>query len=100
VDLLGRAITVEQTKDGVRAVIKDELIEPAGVETYLQGKFGNHLEAVRQAMMKLANRFPPEELASTAFSLYEQFRPSIPVGVKGWGAKGKLDLGFIASLGK
>ena len=99
VDLLGRAVTIEQTADGARAVIKDEVIHPASVDTYLQGKFGEHLEAARQAMTALANRFPPEELARTAFGLYEQFRPAIPAGVKGWGATGKLDLGLIASLG-
>ena len=100
VDLLGRPVTVEQTKDGARAVIKDALVRPASVETYLQGKFGEHLEAARQAMTALANRFPPEELARTAFGLDEQFRPAIPAGVKGWGATGKLDLELIASIAK
>ena len=99
-DLLGRAVTVEQTADGARAVIKDQLIRPGSVDTYLQGKFGEHLAAARKAMMALANRFPPEELAGSAFGLYEQFRPAIPAGVKGWGATGKLDLEFIASLAK
>jgi hypothetical protein len=32
--------------------------------------------------------------------LYEHFRPRIPKGTKGWGAKGDLDLDFIRSLGK
>ena len=99
VDLLGRSVTIEQTADGARAVIKEELIHPDSVETYLEGKFGEHLGAARKAMAALANRVPPEELARTAFGLYEQFRPAIPAGVMGWGAKGKLDLGFIASLG-
>jgi hypothetical protein len=76
------------------------LIHPAGVERYLQGKFGDHLEAAREAMAALANRVPSEELAKTAFGLYQQFRPTIPAGVRGWGARGKLDLGFITSLGK
>ena len=100
VDLLGRAVPVEQTSDGVRAVVKDQLVTPESVERYLQGKFGDNLEVVREAMTKLANRFPSEELTSDAFLLYEQFRPAIPAGVKGWGATGKLDLGFIASLAK
>jgi hypothetical protein len=30
-----------------------------------------------------------------AFSLYERFRPVIPEGVRGWGAKGELDLDLI-----
>ena len=34
----------------------------------------------------------PDELAQRGFGLYEQFRPKIPEGVSGWGAKGELDL--------
>ena len=32
--------------------------------------------------------------------MYERFRPAIPEGVKGWGAKGELDLGLIRWLAK
>ena len=35
---------------------------------------------------------------TNAFSLYEEFRPAIPEGVKGWGAKGNLDIDGIRSL--
>jgi hypothetical protein len=35
-----------------------------------------------------------------ALPLYERFRPSVPEGKKGWGAKGKLDLGLIGRLAK
>jgi len=31
---------------------------------------------------------------------YEQFRPAIPPGRRGWGAKGALDLDFIRSPGR
>jgi hypothetical protein len=34
------------------------------------------------------------------YTLYERFRPEIPAGEKGWGAKGELDLGLIQQLGK
>jgi hypothetical protein len=34
----------------------------------------------------------PEELNRVGFRLYEQFRPEVPADVKGWGAKGELDL--------
>ena len=47
-------------------------------------------------MEALSRAFPPEVLAVRAFSLYEQFRPKIPEGVKGWGAAGELDLETIA----
>ena len=33
-----------------------------------------------------------------AFRLYEQFRPAIPEGEAGWGAKGVLDLETIEAL--
>ena len=51
-------------------------------------------------MQKLAKAFKPQELAQDAYPLYERFRPSIPEGVKGWGAKGDLDLGLIKRLVK
>ena len=40
----------------------------------------------------------PDELAQRGFSIYEQFRPKIPEGVGGWGAKGELDLGLVRKL--
>jgi hypothetical protein len=46
----------------------------------------------------LAKAYKPKELADKAFSLYEAFRPAIPAGKKGWGAKGDLDLGLIERL--
>jgi hypothetical protein len=98
IGLMGRAIPVEETKEGIRAVIKDQPISPEAVERYLGGKFGEHLAAVRQAMIKLAAKFTPQELADRAFGLYEQFRPEIPSGVRGWGAAGTLDLGVIEGL--
>ena len=51
-------------------------------------------------MQKLAKAYKPSELAHDAYSLYEQFRPDIPAGKKGWGAKGDLGLGFIVKLAK
>ena len=98
VDLLGRALPAVNTGQGVRAVVKSKPIEPAGVERYLEGKFGDALPRVRKAMMGLTNAFDREELAQRGFSLYEQFRPQIPEGIGGWGAKGELNLGRIAKL--
>jgi hypothetical protein len=49
-------------------------------------------------MIELASAFEPDELAQRGFSLHEQFRPQIPEGVSGWGAKGELDLGRISKL--
>ena len=52
---------------------------------------------MRQAMEELARSVEPEELNRVGFRLYEHFRPEVPAGVKGWGAKGVLELGKIRS---
>jgi hypothetical protein len=44
--------------------------------------------------------YQPKELADHCYQLYEQFRPEIPGGAKGWGAKGDLDLGLIERLAR
>jgi hypothetical protein len=98
VQLLGRAIPAVATPGGIRAVVEDRTIEPRSVERYLEGKFGEALESVRRAMNELARAFRPEDLARQSFSLYERFRPAIPEGVRGWGAKGELDLDRIRAL--
>jgi hypothetical protein len=64
----------------------------------LESKFGDALPKTRKAMTELANALNPDELAQKGFGLYEQFRPQIPEGVQGWGAKGELDLGRIRKL--
>jgi hypothetical protein len=98
VELAGRQVPAASTDDGIRAVIKDKPIAPQGVERYLESKFGESLGPVREAMRHLAKSFRPEELSQNAFHLYEQFRPAIPEGLTGWGAKGRLDLERIRSL--
>jgi hypothetical protein len=98
VELLGRALPAVNTDKGVRAVTKSEPIAPETVERYLESKFGEALLEARKAMMELANALDPDELAPRGFSLYEQFRPEIPEGVGGWGAKGELDLDRIRKL--
>jgi hypothetical protein len=100
VELCGRALPAKNTDAGIRAVVGDKPIDSAGVQRYLEGKFGDDLPAVERALADLAGAFKPEELAERAFALYEQFRPSIPPGVRGWGAKGVLDLAVVRSLGR
>ena len=78
--------------------MRDKEIDPASVATYLEKKLGDDLDAVRDAMENLAEALTPEDLAERAYALYEQFRPVIPSGRKGWGAKGDLDLAYIRSL--
>ena len=100
VEILGRTVPAINTEDGIRAAIKGKPISPAGVERYLEGKFGDDLSPAMKAMQKLAKAYKPKELAEDAYRLYEQFRPEIPAGVRGWGAQGDLDLDFIESLAK
>ena len=100
VPLLGRGVPAVRTPKGLRAAIQGEIIEPQGVQRYLQQKFGDRLEDARLAMEKLAKAYTPKQLESRAYSLYEKFRPEIPEGKKGWGAKGELDLDTILSLAK
>jgi hypothetical protein len=98
--LLGRAIPTVRTKDGVRAKIKDEIISSESVAKYLAQKFGEDLVDVQESMQVLAKAYKPDELANVAYKMYENFRPNVPAGEKGWGAKGELDLGLIRSLAK
>ncbi len=98
--LLGCPVEVVHTKDGIRALAKGKPDSPEAVERYLAAKFGEHLDAARKAMTALARARTPAVLAREGFRLYEAFRPSIPAGEAGWGAKGALDLGKIAALAK
>jgi len=100
VEICGRPLPAKNTRDGVRAVVKDQPIEPKRVAEYLGRSFGADLAAVRGALEDLAASFSPEELAEQAYGLYERFRPQIARGVAGWGQKGTLDLDLIRSLGE
>jgi hypothetical protein len=100
IEVLGRLVPVTNTDDGIRAVKGKKPIDPDSVRGYLEGKFGEDLKAVRSAMQKLAKAYRPQELAPNAYRLYERFRPDIPAGKRGWGAKGDLDLGLIVRLAK
>jgi hypothetical protein len=100
VNLLGRAIPVVRTPDGLRALSKETPIKPKSVAGYLERAFGPALERVRTAMQDLATTLSPEELQARGFRLYEEFRPEVPAGARGWGAKGTLDLERIARSGR
>jgi hypothetical protein len=96
--LCGRPVPAKITDHGIRAVSGDTPIDPDSVAKYLSQKFGNDLGSAKEAMEALAKAFQPDDLAERAFALYEAFRPEIPAGKKGWGAKGALDLGLVRSL--
>jgi hypothetical protein len=98
--LLGREVPVVRTPEGLRAVVKGRVENPESVRRYLKGKFGDSLPRVETAMRSVAKVYPRRQLNEAAFSLYEQFRPEIPKGVKGWGAKGQLLLDRIRALAR
>jgi hypothetical protein len=100
VDVCGRTVPAVSTPDGIRAVSRGKTFNPAAVGQYLESKFGDDLKAVRSAMTKLARSYDPAALSQAAYPLYEHFRPAVPAGKRGWGAKGTLDLDLIAQLGK
>ena len=100
VRLCGRPVPAKSTDQGVRAVSGDKPIDPGSVTRYLSQKFGDDLDSVKGAMETLAKACERDDLAERAFALYERFRPEIPSGKKGWGAKGTLDLRLIRSLAK
>lgn len=100
IGLMGRQIPATHTTDGIRALNKAAIQKPEAAQKYLESKFGDHLESCFEAMSKLARAVPAEELDQRAFGLYEQFRPDVPAGAKGWGARGELKLDVMARLVK
>ena len=96
--IMGRSVTTLSTPAGVRAASKGQPIDPGSVLRYLEKAFGNDLIDVRLALVGLAEAFSPRDLAMLAYALYEQFRPEIPDGTRGWGAKGQLSLDVIRRL--
>ena len=96
--LLGKKIRLTHDADGVVLAEGEGRPAPAApVHAYITKAFGERLSEVRQAMEDLAARYEPNELNRIGFRLYEQFRPEVPADVKGWGAKGELDLKKIRS---
>lgn len=100
VRLLGRQIPVLPAPDGtLRAEDDGRPSSAKSVAGYVARAFGDRLAEARAAMEALAASLPPEELNRVAFRLYERFRPEVPEGVKGWGAKGELRLERIREAG-
>ena len=98
IEILGRGVPAVKTSHGLRAAVDGKPIYAESVETYLKQKFGDDFDEARAAMQKLAKSLTPKQLEGRAYDLYEKFRPEIPEGKKGWGAKGELDLDYILSL--
>lgn len=92
--LLGKEVALTHDADGI--VLADagggKPGAAAPVAAYVIKAFGNRLAETRAAMEELAGRFEPGELNRIGFRLYEAFRPEVPGDMRGWGAKGELDL--------
>jgi len=95
VHLLGRDIAVVEGPKGLRAAEDGKPASARSAHAYVEKAFGAHLAKAEAAMRRLAESLPPEELNRGGFRLYEQFRPEVPPGARGWGAKGVLDLARI-----
>jgi hypothetical protein len=95
VTLLGRPVPVVKTKDGLRASIKGEQIDPKSVQTYLEKKFGETLRVEPPWRPRKAH---PRRVGSRAYALYRKFRPNTG-GHKGWGRR-RPGPGGILSLAK
>lgn len=100
-DVFGMSIPAKRTPDGLCLALQSgRPIQPSTVEGYVRNAFGPDYKNVQAAMEFLANSYSPQEIGGTAYSLYEKFRPSVPYGVKGWGAKGVLDIDVVKDLTK
>jgi hypothetical protein len=96
--LLGKTVRLLPDADGVlRAADGNQPANPAAVARYLENAFGDRLAEIRAAMEELADRYDPTELNRIGFRLYERFRPEIPLGSPGWGAKAALEIDKILS---
>jgi hypothetical protein len=91
--LLGKMIRLVPNEDGeLRAAEVDIPTNPVAVYRYIGKAFGDQLAEVRAAMEELAARYDPVELNRIGFNLYERFRPDVPLGNEGWGAKAVLEI--------
>ena len=103
VRLLGRSVTACSTFMGLRGCLDGQPVHPKSPADRLKQAFpGQQLDIVFSAMALLAEDRKEEILSDShrAYSLYEQFRPSIADGAAGWGAAGDLNVNLILQLRK
>lgn len=81
------------------AIVGDKPRKPG--EEALRKKFGEEAYekargAFRDALKKWKGK--EDDLDGRAFGMYEDFRPTVPPGQKGWGSKGQLNLQTVSSV--
>ncbi|GBG32045.1 Hypothetical Protein FCC1311_082702 [Hondaea fermentalgiana] len=78
------------------------IARPRSVLSSLQRSFGRSLELVYEVMMRVARLMDPELLRKNsnriAYEMYARFRPAVPNGRAGWGAKGPLLLDQVEGI--
>ena len=74
----------------IHEVLEEALNKKFGEEQYEEAK-----KAFQEALEQWRGK--EDELDRKAFHMYEDFRPSVPKGQKGWGKKGQLNLGSVKS---
>ncbi|KAI6796860.1 hypothetical protein KC363_g3043 [Hortaea werneckii] len=83
---------------GGQALVGDK--PKAGNEDALSKKFGrDQYEMAKRAFQDALDSWKgrESELDREAFKMYEDFRPTVPRGQKGWGRKGQLNLESVKS---
>jgi hypothetical protein len=105
----------QKLADGVRVLkvmgfqlsLKEDAVIVAGKpktlkEENLKHKFGNEKQytAVKSAFKECLQTWSgnEDELNGKAFHMYEQFRPNVANGKKGWGRKGELNMAEITRV--
>jgi hypothetical protein len=96
VDLLGRAVQVVRTPDGLRAMNKGKPGSPAQIERYLASKFKDRLDNARTAMAELAAACEPVDLVTEPGPLTRERAGHAshvlpePAGAQRWSRKAAL----------
>ena len=98
VELLGRPIPATQTDSGVRAVEGDRPIEPAGVEDIFRASLERRSRAFAGPWRTWPASILPKSWRPGHFLFMSIFVPGSRIGVRGWGAKGELDLDRLREL--
>jgi hypothetical protein len=94
--------TLEVMHFKLRLKVNDGLVyfggkAQAAGEEVLKKKFGDEYDGVKDVFVHGLGRWKgiEGELGEQAFGMYEEFRPTVPKGEKGWGRKGVLDLDAV-----
>lgn len=92
--LLGHEVPVTRDAEGQLCAAEPDGTPAPGTPAgnYVRRAFGERLAEVQEAMRRVAESYPPEELNRSGIRLYESFRPLRPEGTGGRGAKEVLDL--------